>query len=238
MIYVNPQTLNVTTSIDAVQWGYITDGFLHTFGSFANEITFTIDSSSMDAFALLNLKASSIKYTLKSGAEIIATDDVSLMVNSLTTWYDYLRGRFSFNDKFIQLLPFTFNSTLEITVRNPANTVEIGMFIAGEAKKVGITQRDANIGFENYTRSERNPDGSFVTEVQGYVADMLEFNIQCSREMVAPTINHLKSIRDKALLILGDDGLTPEMTTYGKVRNATAVPEKITTIEISIEGLV
>jgi len=238
MIYVNPQTINFLTAIDAIESAKMVDGLLHTFGSFVNEVTYKIDSSGMDVFAFLNTKASSIKYTLTSGGEIIATDDVSLMVNNLTTWYDYLRGRFSFNDKFIQLLPFAFSSELEITVRYPANTVEIGMFICGEAKKVGITQRDSNIGFENFTRSERNLDGSFVEEIPAYVADMLEINIQCERGMVASTINHLKSIRDRSLLILGDDGLTPEMTTYGKLRNATAVPEKITTIEISIEGQV
>ena len=194
----------------------------------------------VDSVALLNTNASTVEVRMTDPEYGVVYDKTFDLVDNMgiNDWYRYFYEPIQrVNDLILTDLPLAPNSTIDISMSAPGNTVACGTCIIGQQKELGDTQYGAQVGIEDYSIKTRDPWGNFTIQERAF-SDTGNFTIYLPNQQTDSLKAFLESVRATPMLWLGTDDYE-STTIYGFYKNFSITLRyvRMSVCTLEIEGL-
>jgi hypothetical protein len=168
------------------------------------QLTLTAQES-FDSIALFNVYADSVSISTVGYEKI-----VSLLWNNPISE--------SFPNKtsvaLVDLPEVPAGSTLDVTINGGINGVSVGFLGVGKRVYIGDTLYGTEISIVDYSRKDREFDGTIATLVERGYTDVANYRFRIASEDIYAVKLYLASIRAKFAVFVGDPD-RPETVIYG-----------------------
>jgi hypothetical protein len=189
------------------------DRALGSVTSAAGAIVVTLAASAVDAVAVLDVKAATVR--VQAGA----FDRTESATTGAVTIAD---------------IPST-SGPVTVTIAGPGQ-VEVGTLLIGRLLGLGITEANAGAGITDYSRKEVDEFGE-VTIVERAWAKRMTANGLVATEAVDLVFDRIAAVRALPCLWIGQDGLQ-SLSVYGFFKEfSIELGENVSKLSLSIEGL-
>lgn len=185
----------------------------------AEEITYTIGlPSRLDAVALIEMQASSVRLILKNAGGAVTYDNTIdlLDTSQINDWLDFFTYEGSYDPEVVMSdLGAIAGGTMELTISNPGGTAQIAEIVAGKSEFLGELQDGTRSGFTDYSRKEVDEFGN-ITIVKRPTARRAEWNLKYPTTSNRRIQRALEDARGSlAFFYPGEDMVSYYVSVYG-----------------------
>lgn len=206
-------------------------------------ITMDIETGeAISGIAFFNVDALSIRVTLTDPTAGLVYDRTINLSSpaGFGSWSKYFFNRASRDDTALFLdLPRYRDAVIGVTVTNATGAdASVGEIVLGKLQAIGSTMMNFSFGIEDFSRKERNFDGTFSIIERGF-AKLATFEIFLRNDEVAPTFRTLAGQRAIPTVYIGDEN-RPETIVLGFYKDFSTLrtgPQS-SEMTLEIEGLV
>lgn len=173
-------------------------------------------SGRIDTVALLNLSGSSATVKMTDATDgVVFNQTYSLVSDSgITDWYAYFfEPIVRQTDLLVTGMPPYANSTIDVTVAEAAQDVEIGVCVLGLSRDIGSTQYGATVGIQDYSVKQTDDFGNYTVLERAY-ANRANFTVWMERGITSEVKNLLAQYRATPIVYVGSDSETSTIV-YG-----------------------
>lgn len=227
---------------DTLYWGY--EGVANKYGSLDDSIgtqttkfgadliqTFDVNAANaLAAFFLDGTEAQLDVYDMVNPASPLLVDTQILNLVDTSLLYNYERVC-TISPRYKPTVIFTFQARytmrLTLTIRNTLTSPKCGAIKVGQMDDLGQTLDKVSISTKSYNTVEQRSNGEYVwnkDEKESNKVFILRYNLKFDTTAVDAMSQKVKSIIDKQVVLLGDDGDSAGFSTlinYGAIKNAS-----------------
>lgn len=188
-------------TINSKSWG---DDYITTQTSMPNEIYMKFDCGAGDKIVFFELEAVEvvIVHTIDGVAETYTIE--TLEINCGDEPMEYVYGDEDYIRDLVVDLELSFESTVEIWIKNPSDIARVGNIEFGRFIDTGATLWGGNVGFINYTRYDTDDYGN--TEViKGIKLKDGDIDVTLPTKDVDRVLKIFKNASDTRSVIIGDN---------------------------------
>lgn len=147
----------------------------------ADSITYTITPTiGVNTIAFFNVEAVSIRVEVKNPSSVTTYDSTADLVDAsgILDWFDFFTfdGQTYDTEALFTDLPALAGYKVFITISYPGGTAKVGQISLGNSIKLGETLGGTTIGFDDYSRKDRDEFGN-VTIIERAFANYIQFQV-------------------------------------------------------------
>lgn len=190
----------------------------------------------IDSAAFLDVVGTKIIMTITDPvAGLVYSDTLDLISHSgVIDAYTYFFKPIITDDTAVLLgIPPYSAATMSITINNPGGTAKIGTIVIGLQTDIGVTQYNPTVGFDSWSKIERDAFGIMTVLVRGY-SKKLTCELVIPAEYVDAVGRIFRSVKDIPVVWVGVDSGYSSMIVYGIIKSC---PISITHLSHSVCNL-
>lgn len=208
----------------------------------ASNITYTLTVPSLSTgIAFFNVNASSVSVTVKDLAAAVVFTETRALTNTedIVDWYTFVTWEPDYDTEALFTgLPGYAGYSVEITVAG--TNVGLGEIVLGKVIGLGTSLAGTEVGFEDYSRKDRDDWGKAVLVEREY-SDTVNFQFSLpitDARRVKRVVSDLRAV--PAVWFAGEDLIDRGTTVYGFPAGGLRIPLSVEgrhTASLEIEGL-
>lgn len=201
----------------------------------------TPGDSIVDAIALLNLEATSVRVQVQTGSPLATVYDrtTSLLAGAaVNTWYDWFFAERTVGQTLVlDDLPPASNPVINITITNAGGQAACGVCIVGKQTYIGAAEYGTAVALKDYSLKTTDDFGNVTTKQRAY-SDRLTVPVRLHNDTLDSIKRLLTKYRTVPVLWVGSPSI-PSTIVYGYYKDFSAVIAypKESTCNLEIEGL-
>ncbi len=196
-------------------------------------------TSLVDTIGTLNISASKIRIVQNTVDGVSFDKTVNLTsTRGITDWYKWFwEPIVRSTDALIENLPKYNNSSVAITIYNPANTTKCGTCVLGFQTEIGTTQYSAKVGILDYSIKTKDAYGNYNMVPRAF-SKINDFIVHVESNYVDQLQALLASYRSVPILYIGSNAYGSTMIFgYYKDFSIDIAYFSVSICTIKIEGL-
>ena len=207
----------------------------------SGDLVVTVTPGSVNAVALLNIVATSVKVELNDPSEgVVYSETVDLLSTSgITDWYAYFFYPIEMQT-FVLLddLPMYETAELTITLYGDGGDTACGVFACGLYRRLGCTVFGSTLGIDDYSKKDIDDFGN-ATLLEGKFSKRASFDVEISTENVDMVSSYLSELRATPCVWSGS-GYFNATTVYGYYDSFDILLDNgvLSKCSISLKGLI
>ncbi len=197
----------------------------------------------VDVLMLSGLKALSVRVVTSSADDTVIFDKTyDTSTRDVYDWQDWLTAPLEFMSSFFAIIPFGYGLNLEVFIENAGGDAEVGHFVFGRSKSVGLSLMDPapTSTMRSLTSKSRDSNGNIITRK---ITRFKRMNITCLIDSKSIDIieDRLNSLADTPCIFVGDDsdGGYKALLIYGEIKDHDMpIGVSKTTYKLEVEGYI
>lgn len=219
------------------------DGAISTQTAMASPAVITLRPGAINSFAIFGVDADSYQVEMldaPGGAVVYSEPLTPLEGSQPSDYYEYFFERFKPLTQLVRtdIEPYS-TSVFKLTLNKAEGPVKLGLLAVGDARPLGIPQRDASVEPQDFSVVTQDPYGNTKTRKRANATGMA-ITAKMDREDAGSVLDSVKEVLGVPVVVIGSEAQFYEwMTVFGLV-SARMSPADFpnVTINVTVRGLI